>query len=449
MYFKPRSYQAKAIAWLKDHKRCGLFLEMGLGKTVCVLQHIYDLIYDELEMQRVLVIAPIRVATLTWPDEIDKWFPELTYAVACGNPSRRVKAFESRAQIIITNRENVVWAYNKGLLRDFTMIVIDELSSFKNASSARFKALRKVIRYVPRVIGLTGTPTPNGLIDLWPQIYLLDQGKRLGRTLSSFRQTYFKPGRSNGYMIYEYIPIPDAEDLIFERLGDLCMSMKKKEYLSLPERLYVDHVIELPREAVDYYKTIEKKSILELSASTVVANNAASLTSKLQQIAQGGIYVEEGRYVEIHNAKLEALVDLIEQANGQSVLVFYAFRFDREKILKEIPEAREMKTREDLEDWNAGRVSVMIAHPASIGHGLNLQQGGHIIVWYGLTWSLELYQQANDRLYRQGQEQAVMVHRIVAKGTVDERIVRVLEGKEKTQEALMNWLSDKKREYGL
>lgn len=450
MNFKPYAYQKKAEDWIIEHLRCGLFLDMGLGKTICTLMAIEKLVYDYLEISKVLVIAPIRVAKSTWPAEIIKWdeINHLRYSVVVGTPSERMKALNTEADIYIINRENVVWL-TENHHWDFDMVVIDELSSFKNNRSKRFKALKKYIGRCSRVVGLTGTPAPNGLMDLWSQLYLLDQGKRLGKTITRYREKYFKPGRSNGYVVYDYVLIEGAEEKIYDSLSDISLSMRKEDYLNMPERMYLDHEVELDPKVMKLYKQFEKDYLIEMggdeATDDIVANNAAGLCNKLQQFANGRIYNEEKNVVDIHNQKLDELEDLIEQANGHPVIVFYAFQHDKDKIKSKF-ETREIVNDKDVDDWNRGEIPILLAHPASIGHGLNLQYGGRIIIWYGLTWSLELYQQANDRLYRQGQKKTVIVHHIVAKGTVDERILKALKSKEKMQDALIEYMKEKVEE---
>lgn len=444
MNFKPYAYQQKGINWILEHERCGCLWDMGLGKTIVTLIAVEKLIYDYLEVSKILIIAPIRVATSTWPDEIRKWkeVSHLRYSVVVGSPSQRKKALDTDADIYIINRENVVWLIDNHKW-DFDMCVIDELSSFKNNQAKRFKALRKYIGRCKRVVGLTGTPAPNGLMDLWPQMYLLDSGERLGKTIGRYREKYFKPGRSNGYIVYDYIPVNGAEEKIYESISDICISMKKEDYLDMPTRKYIDIVVELDSKIIKRYKQFEKESIVELSQDeTLIANNAAAICNKLQQISNGSVYTENKEVLDIHNHKLDALEDLIESANGQPVIVFYAFQHDRDKIQSRF-DTYEIQSNDDVRKWNEGQIPILLAHPASIGHGLNLQYGGRIIIWYGLTWSLELYQQANDRLYRQGQDKTVLVYHIVGKGTVDERIIKALKSKENTQDALIEYMKNK------
>lgn len=446
--FKPYEYQKKSTQWILDKPRCGLFLDMSLGKTVCTLTAIRDLMYDRLEISKVLVIAPKRVAVDTWPKEIKKWehLKDLRISVAVGDAKTRKSALKKDADIYVINRENVTWLLDNYEF-DFDMVVIDELSSFKSTNAQRFRALKKVIGRADRVVGLTGTPAPNGLIDLWPQMYLIDRGERLGRTVTKYRNEYFRPGRGNGHIVYEYVLRRGAEDEIYEKIGDICLSMKKEDYLELPDKIFQDVEVELPKEASKYYLEMEKKEILKLSEDEVIlAVNAAAASNKLQQIANGSVYDDERRVVNIHEAKIDALEDLVEQANGKPILVFYSFKHDEESIRKRIPTVRKIETSGDIDEWNNGRIPVAVAHPASIGHGLNLQFGGHIIVWFGLTWSLEMYLQANDRLHRQGQKNPVTIYRLCAKDTVDERILTALDKKEKGQDALMQYLKAKAKE---
>lgn len=443
MNFKPWPYQEKAINWVLEKQRCGLLLDMGLGKTACVLSAIEDLMYNSFEIEKVLVIAPLRVAKSTWPTEIEKWdnLNHLRYSVVCGTPKQRLAALEVTADIYIINRENLVWLITSTKF-DYDMVVIDELSSFKNNQAKRFKALRKVIGRVSRVVGMTGTPAPNGLTDLWPQIYLLDQGQRLGRTITNYRNLYFQAGRSNGHIVYDYVLLPESETKIYNKIEDICISMSKEDYLDMPERIYHDVIVELDKKSNDFYKRLEKEYILELSEDEVIlANSAAAMSNKLQQVANGAVYDENGDYIEIHEHKLDALGDLIEQANGQPVIVVYQYKHDKERIARRFG-VQELNDDDDIKRWNRGDTPILIAHAASIGHGLNLQDGGHIIIWFGITWSLELYQQLNDRLYRQGQKQTVQVYHIVCKNTVDERILKALSNKEKVQDALIKYLKE-------
>lgn len=446
MKFVPHGYQKRAIQMVIDKPKMGLFLSMGLGKTVITLTAIQDLMYDYFEITKVLVIAPLRVAEDTWSRESEKWdhLRDLRISKILGAAAQRKAAVEAEADIYVLNRENVVWLVENCRRWDFDMIVIDELSSFKNPQSKRFRALRKVIVKSPRVIGLTGTPSPNSLMDLWAQVYLLDRGERLGRTLGAYREEFFQPGARNGYVVYKWDLRQGAREAIEKRISDLCVSMSAKDYLTLPKR--IDNVIpiKLSEQELELYKTLESEQLLHLSEEDdIVALSAAAVMTKLLQIANGRAYNTEGEPVDIHRKKLEALQEIIEDTDSP-VLVFYSFRHDLEAIRGSVPEARELGGPKDIKDWNEGRVRVLLAHPASVGYGLNLQDGGHTIVWYGLTWSLELYQQANARLYRQGQGKPVIIHHLVAEGTVDEQVMKALEAKDMSQAALLAALKERR-----
>ncbi|OUC52556.1 DEAD/DEAH box helicase [Eggerthia catenaformis] len=444
MHFSPYPYQERSIDFIVEHPKCALLLDMGLGKTVCTLSAISML--KLIDVSRILVIAPVRVARSTWPSEIEKWDETagLTYSVVVGTPRQRLAALQKPADIYIINRENVIWLTENAEF-SFDMVVIDELSSFKNRKSKRFRALRKHIHRCHRVVGLTGTPAPNGLMDLWPQMYLLDQGARLGKTITRYREKWFRPGRSNGYVVYDYIPRPEADTQIYEALSDITISMRKEDYLVMPERSYIDISVSLQPDVMKVYRKFEKDAVLELEPDEIAGINAAAVANKLQQFADGAVYNDDGEAVHIHDSKLDALEDLVESANGQSVIVFYAFRHEKKAIESRF-DVREINTQEDVDDWNEGRIPMLVAHPASIGHGLNLQKGGHIIIWYGLTWSLELYQQANDRLYRQGQEHPVMIYHLVSEGTIDERILKVIRSKGNRQDELIDYMKEIRNE---
>jgi SNF2 family DNA or RNA helicase len=441
--YEPHGYQAYATKWLLDKEKAALFLDMGMGKSVITLTAINELMFDYFDVAKVLVIAPLRVAQNTWDSEIEKWehLRHLRIAKILGNEKERIQALNATADIYVINRENVKWLVDRcGKHWPFDMVVIDELSSFKSHQAQRFKALRKIRPFMKRVVGLTGTPAPNSLIDLWPQIYLLDGGKRLGKTITGFRERYFYPDKRNQYIVYSYKPKEGAEEAIYKKLSDICVSMKAEDYLKLPERINNTIPIHLPKKAKEKYDQLERDLLLPLNDSDIVANTAAVLTNKLLQMANGAVYDENGDVQEIHNAKLKALEDVLEAANGKPVLIFYAYKHDLARIKKHLKgqDLKVLDTAEDINAWNKGEVPIMLAHPASAGHGLNLQAGGNIIVWFGLTWSLELYSQANARLYRQGQKQNVIIHHLVAKGTMDEDVMRVLENKEAGQEALLN-----------
>lgn len=390
-----------------------------------------------------LVIAPLRVAQDTWVKEVRKWdhLQHLRIAKVLGSLKERRAALEQDADIYVINRENVQWLCESITGWPFDMVVIDELSSFKNHQAKRFKALRKKLGRIRRIVGLTGTPAPNGLLDLWPQVYLLDQGQRLGRTIGAYRAKYFRPDKMNGRIVYSYRLLDGAEDAIHGKLADLCMSLKKEDYLNLPGQIYESIELTAPPALLKQYKQFERDRIMENLGEDgeIVALNAASLTGKLLQFANGAIYDTEGGVRELHDIKLEALEELIEVANGEPVLVFYAYKHDRDRIMRRI-DCRELRTEADIDDWNAQRIPVAIAHPASIGHGLNLQEGGHIIIWYGLTWSLELYQQANERLNRPGQTNVCRIYHLILNGTHDERVLGALKSKDTSQRALIDAL---------
>ena len=439
MKFTPHDYQRYAIEYIKSHPITALFLDMGLGKTVTTLTAIRDLMYDTFEVRRVLVVAPLRVARDTWPEEIRKWdhLKELTCSVVVGNMVERRRALQKEADIYIVNRENLAWLYQNSRL-DFDMVVLDELSSFKNAQSKRFKAMKAMRPKVKRIVGLTGTPSGNGLMDLWAEFRLLDMGERLGKYISQYRSLYFKPDKRNGMVVFSYKPLPGAEEVIYHQIADITVSMKANDYLEMPELVSVAKEVTLSEKEKNRYDELKKSLVLELPGGEVTAANAASLTMKLSQMANGAIYTDDKNVVGIHDRKLDALEDLVESANGQPVLVAYWFKHDKERIQKRM-EAKELKEPQDFADWNAGKIPVALIHPASAGHGLNIQQGGSILIWFGLTWSLELYQQTNARLWRQGQQsRTVIIQHIVAKGTIDERILKALEHKDGTQAALID-----------
>ncbi len=439
MKFLPHDYQKYAIEYIKSHPITALFLDMGLGKTVTTLTAIRDLMYDTFEVRRVLVVAPLRVARDTWPEEIRKWdhLKELTCSVVVGNMVERRRALQKEADIYIVNRENLAWLYQNSRL-DFDMVVLDELSSFKNAQSKRFKAMKAMRPKVKCIVGLTGTPSGNGLMDLWAEFRLLDMGERLGKYISQYRSLYFKPDKRNGMVVFSYKPLPGAEEVIYHQIADITVSMKANDYLEMPKLVSVAKEVTLSEKEKKRYDELKKSLVLELPGGEVTAANAASLTMKLSQMANGAIYTDDKNVVSIHDRKLDALEDLVESANGQPVLVAYWFKHDKDRIQKRM-EARELKESQDFADWNARKIPVALIHPASAGHGLNLQQGGSILIWFGLTWSLELYQQTNARLWRQGQQsRTVIIQHIVAKGTIDERILKVLEHKDGTQAALID-----------
>lgn len=440
MKYKPHSYQEYAIRYIETHPISALLIDMGLGKTSITLTAIRNLLFDSFEVCKVLVIAPLRVAKNTWTDEIKKWehLSTLTYSLIIGNENERLSALNEQTDIYIINRENVDWLVNKsGYKFDFDMVVIDELSSFKNHQSKRFKSLMKVRPLVKRIVGLTGTPSSNGLMDLFAEFKILDMGKRLGYFIGQYRNTYFKPDKMNGPIVYSYKPLPNAENAIYEKISDITVSMKANEYLKMPELLTSNYVVELSNSEKKQYDKMKKSLVLEITDGEITASNAASLSNKLCQLSNGAIYDDEQNIVEIHDRKLETLEDIIESMNGKPLLIAYWYRHDLERIKSRFS-VREIKTSEDISDWNDGKIPVALIHPASAGHGLNLQNGGSTLVWFGLTWSLELYQQTNARLYRQGQKNTVVIQHIIAKGTIDEQILKALQRKDKTQSDLID-----------
>lgn len=415
-----------------------------VSKTVITLTAIKELIED-FAIWKVLVIAPKRVAEDTWSREHEKWdhLSGLRISKVLGTPAQRMKALKAEADIYVIGRDNVKWLVElMGKSWPFDMVVIDELSSFKNPSAQRFKALRKVIPASDRVVGLTGTPSPNGLMDLWAEIYLLDRGERLGTTISAYREKYFRAGARNGYIVYKWEPYSYSQKEIERKISDICMSMSAEDYLELPERIDNEIKIRLSKKEMKQYNQMERDQLLRIDDEAVVALNAAAVMNKLLQMANGSVYADGGDVVKIHEKKLDALEEIID-TTGEPVLVFYSFRHDLEAIKKRIPDARELESSEDIARWNRGEIPVLLCHPASVGYGLNLQDGGHVIVWYGLTWSLELYQQANARLYRQGQQKAVIIHHLIAEGTVDEQVMRALQHKDTSQRALLAALKER------
>lgn len=455
MKYLPRPHQQIADEFVATRDRAALFLDMGLGKTVITLTHIHRLIYLEFAATKFLVIATKRVAEETWAQEADKWdhLRELRVSKVLGTEKQRIAALRAPADIYIINRENVVWLTEYlGKDWDFDGIVIDELSSFKSSKAKRWRALRRVIPSARYVYGLTGTPAPNGYIDLWPEIYLLDRGARLGKTLGQFRNTFFNPGAHKGHIVYDWRLKPGAKANIDNRLADLCLSMQAADWVSLPERTYNTVWVKLDRSERQQYDRLQRDKIIPLIQgkiatadqdydSAIVADQAAQLSGKLLQMANGAVYDENGDVVHIHDRKLDALEEIIEAAHGEPVLVFYNYRHDLSRIKQRIPEAKTLfESDEMIAAWNRGDIPILLCHPASAGHGLNLQFGGHIIVWFGLNWSLELYQQANARLHRMGQERSVMIHHIAARDTLDERVMAALEGKGATQQGLLDAL---------
>lgn len=438
MKYKPHNYQQFATDFILNQSICCLMLDMGLGKTVITLTALWQLALDSFDVSRVLVIAPKRVAEDTWPKELAKWehLTGLTSSLVLGSAAERKDALQRKAFLYIINRENVAWLV-KNHYWDFDMVVIDELSSFKSNKAERFKAMKKVRPMVTRIVGLTGTPAPNTLLDLWPQMYLMDMGQRLGRFIGGFRDRFFLPDKRNREIIYSYKPREGAEDAIYALISDICISMKAADYLDMPER--IDNRIEVsmsPKER-KLYDDFQKDMVLSIGDEELDATNAAALSNKLLQMANGAVYGEDKKVIPIHDRKLDALEDLVEGANGKPLLVAYWYKHDLQRIKARFKNARCIDTAKDIDDWNAGKIPLALIHPASAGHGLNLQDGGCTIVWFGLTWSLELYQQLNARLWRQGQKHTVVIHHIVTKGTHDEDVMRALENKDTRQSALI------------
>jgi SNF2 family DNA or RNA helicase len=440
MKYEPHSYQKYATNFIERNSIAALLLDMGLGKTSITLTALNNLLFDYFDVHRILVVAPLRVAKNTWPEEIEKWshLSDLKYSVVVGTEKERTSALKENADIYIINRENVPWLVEKSKLPfDFDMVVIDELSSFKNYSSKRFKSLMKVRPKVKRIIGLTGTPSSNGLMDLFAEFKILDMGVRLGRFIGQYRNAYFTPDKMNGPIVYSYKPLPSAEKIIYEKISDITISMKATDHLKMPELIECETVVKMSEKEKKNYTTLKKELVLSIPDGEITVANAASLSNKLSQMANGAIYFEDNEFVTIHDRKLDALEDLIESANGKPLLVAYWFKHDLERI-KERFDVREIKTSDDIKDWNDGKILVAVIHPASAGHGLNLQSGGSTLVWFGLTWSLELYQQTNARLYRQGQNDTVVIHHIITKDTIDEDILKALKRKDKTQSSLID-----------
>jgi SNF2 family DNA or RNA helicase len=440
MKYNPHEYQRYATDFILSHPVSAVLLEMGLGKSVISLSAIFDLCLDRFEIRKVLIIAPLRVARDTWPSEIKKWdhLKGLSYSVAVGTENERKDALMKRATLYIINRENIDWLVNKsGVPFDFDMVVVDELSSFKSYSAKRFKSLLKVRPTVKRVVGLTGTPSSNGLMDLWAEFRILDLGQRLGRYITHYRNTYFTPDKRNGQIIFSYKLQSGAEEKIYSQISDITISMNSIDYLKMPECVINTVPVYLNEKERAIYSGFRDDMVASLGAEEIDAVNAAVLSGKLLQMANGAVYDEKNKAHFIHDRKLDALEDLIEGANGKPVLIAYWFKHDLDRIQKRFP-VRQLKSSKDIGEWNEGEIPVAVIHPASAGHGLNLQSGGSTLVWFGLTWSLELYQQTNARLYRQGQKDTVVIHHIITKDTIDEDVMTALTKKEKTQASLMD-----------
>lgn len=440
MKYNPHDYQRYAAEFIIAHPVAALLLDMGLGKTSITLTAINDLLFDSFEIHKVLVVAPLRVARDTWSAEIEKWehLKNLRYSVVVGMAQERISALLTPADIYIINRENIQWLVEEsGLPFDFDMAVIDELSSFKNHQSKRFRAFMKVRPKLKRIVGLTGTPAGNGLMDLFAEFKLLDMGERLGRLIGQYRNAYFQPDKRNGMVIYSYKPLPNAERQIYDKISDITISMKATDHLKMPELVTTEYMVRLSEKKKEKYDRLKKELVLSTEDNEVTAANAASLSNKLSQMANGAVYSDDESIIEIHDRKLDALEDIIESMNGKPLLVAYWFKHDLERIKKRF-DVREIRSSVDISDWNSGKIPVALIHPASAGHGLNLQSGGSTLVWFGLTWSLELYQQTNARLWRQGQTaDTVVIQHIIAKGTIDEQIMKALKTKDTAQAAII------------
>lgn len=446
MKYSPHNYQTYATEFILEHPVSAVFLDMGLGKSIITLTALFDLCLDSFLVRKVLVIAPLRVARDTWPAEIKKWdhLNGLSYSVAVGSETERKAALMQRASVYIINRENVQWLIEEsGLTFDYDMVVIDELSSFKSYQAKRFRSLLKVRPMVKRIVGLTGTPSSNGLVDLWAEFRILDLGKRLGRFITHYRNTYFQPDKRNGQVVFSYKPLPGAEEKIYAAISDITISMKAADHLKMPECFHNDAIVTLSPKERKAYDAMRKDLVISLKGEEIDAGNAAALANKLSQMANGAVYGEDKRVFQIHDRKLDMLEDLIEGTNGKPVLVAYWFKHDLERISERLHKLhipfRSLDSSDSIRRWNNGELPVALIHPASAGHGLNLQAGGSTLIWFGLTWSLELYQQTNGRLWRQGQKSdTVVIHHIIAKDTIDERIMSALLKKDKTQTAVID-----------
>lgn len=441
MHYQPHNYQTQATAFIETHPQAAILLGMGLGKTVITLTAVWNLLLDSFLVRRVLIIAPLRVARDTWPTETQKWdhLAGLTIAIAVGSKADRLDALARNAMVTVINRENVPWLVKQlGRAWPFDMVVIDELSSFKNHRAQRFKALTTVRPKIARIVGLTGTPASNGLMDLWAQFRLIDEGQRLGRFISHYRNRWFVPDKRNGMQVFTYKPRPGAEDEIYAAISDITLSMRTTDHLQLPELTVTTQAVTLDGGERAVYERLRDEMVLDLDGQIVDAANAAALSGKLLQLASGAIYDEHGETIGVHGRKLDALEDLVEAANGQPLLVAYWFKHDAARIRQRFPEARELKTSADIEAWNAREIPLALIHPASAGHGLNLQAGGSLLVWFSLTWSLELYQQTNARLYRQGQSEPVTITHLATGDTIDNAVLAALENKDTTQAALID-----------
>ena len=452
MRYKPHDYQKYATDFILSHPISAILLQMGLGKSVITLTAMKEL-FERGEISRALVIAPLRVARDTWPEEIRKWdhLQGLTYSVAVGPVEERRAALRREVQIHIINRENIAWMMESGLPLNYDMIVVDELSSFKSWQSKRFRALMRLRPFVSRIVGLTGTPTGNGLMDLFAEYRVLDLGERLGSFIGRYREAYFQPDKRNAYQVFTWKPRPGAEEEIYRKISDITVSMKSVDFLKMPECIMNTTKVRMDERERKQYETLKEELLLRVPRGTapapqgtvpagalIDAKNAAALCGKLCQLANGACYTEDGTVARIHDRKLDALEDLIESANGHPVLIAYWYQHDIQRIRQRFPDVRVLRNSQDLTDWHKGKIQMAAIHPASAGHGLNLQQGGNTLIWFGLTWSLELYLQTNSRLWRQGQKsETVTIHHIVTEGTIDEQILEALGRKDRTQESLI------------
>lgn len=450
MKYIPHDYQAFCINYLLSHPAAGLFLKPGMGKTSTALTAADRLLYDSFTVSKVLVIAPLRVAEDTWSRESEKWdhLRHLRISKVLGSEKERKAALAAEADVYCINRENVPWLVKLyGLSWPFDLVIVDESSSFRNPSAQRFKALRKVRPLIKYIWELTGTPMPRSLLDLWAQIYLLDRGERLGKTMTEYKNRYFTPGRRSGYVIYEWIPRPEAWKEIYTKISDICVSMDAKDYLDLPELVTTSRMVPLSKEAREQYTQMEREAILELTEEVIDAGSAAAVNGKLLQIAGGAVYGEDRAVHELHTAKLDVLEDILAEANGEPVLVAYRYQHERDRIMARFPWAVQLKDSETIAAWNRGEIPLLLAHPAGAGHGLNLQDGGHIIVWFGPTYDGELNEQFIGRLYRQGQKETTSVIYLVAEGTVDLDAMASLEAKANGQEAMMAAIKARLKKY--
>lgn len=441
MQYKPHNYQKHTTQFIIDHPEAAILLGMGMGKTISTLTAINELIRNRFETRRVLVIAPVRVARDTWPAEIKKWdhLKGLTISPITGTAQQRKTAANRQADIYTIGRENITWLVNHHAGHwPYDMVIIDELSSFKNPQAKRFKALKKVRPKINRIVGLTGTPAPNSLEDLWAPFKLLDGGQRLGRTITGFRDRYFTPGKRNGHIVYQWNLKPGADQEIYNAIADITVSMRTTDYLNLPACTYTNHTIHLTPPQRRNYDELRKQMVTTIDDDTIDAPSAGVLAGKLQQLASGAIYTDDNNTITVHNAKLDALEDIIEAAAGNTILVAYWFKHEATRILERFPQARQLTTAQDMDDWCAGNIPIGLIHPASAGHGLNLQSGGHILVWLTTPWSLELYEQTNARLFRQGQTEPVTITHINAADTIDTQVSAALARKDTTQSALIN-----------